>query len=181
MKNYEVIKSEVMFSGKLMNVLKDVIRFDNGREAFREKVAKKHTAAAICALDEKGRMIFVEQHRYGTDMDMLEVPAGLVDPGEDSKTAAVRELEEECGLKAAKCEYICDFYCSPGFLDEKISMYLCEGMTETQQDLDEDEYIEIYRYTVDEALEMVKEGKITDGKTLMLICWAKNYLNEKSK
>ena len=78
-----------------MDVYQDKIRFENGLVANREWIHKRHEASCVAAIDPEGKMLFVEQYRYGTDSMMLEVPAGLVDPGEDSKTCAERELEEE--------------------------------------------------------------------------------------
>ena len=119
-------------------------------------------------------MLFVEQYRYGTDQVMLEVPAGLVDPGEDPKTCAERELEEETGWKSNKTSFLFEYYVSPGYCSEKIYMYLCQDLTPSHQHLDQDEFLEIRRFTVDEALEKIKRGEITDGKTITLIYAVKN-------
>lgn len=169
MKNFQLLESNTVFDGKLMEVHRDRIRFDNGAEAIRECILKKHKASAIAAIDEEGKMLFVEQYRYGTDLTMIEVPAGLVDPGESPEVCAMRELEEETGMKAGKTTFLFDYYATPGYCSEVISMYLCEDLKPSHQHLDPDEYIEIRRYTVDEAIQMITDGRITDGKTIALI------------
>ena len=169
MKNFEVIEHKTMFSGYIMDVYQDKIRFENGLEANREWLHKRHEASAIAAIDPEGKMLFVEQYRYGTDQDMLEVPAGLVDPGEDPKTCAERELEEETGWKSGKTTFLFEFYVSPGYCSEKIYMYLCEDLSPSHQHLDADEFLKVKRFTCEEAVKLIEEGKITDGKTIALI------------
>lgn len=168
-KNFKVLESNTVFAGKIMDVHRDTIQFDNGRTAIREMIAKHDMASAVAAIDPDGKLIFVQQYRYGTDQVMLEVPAGLYNKGEDGETCAVRELEEETGYKAGKTTFLFDYYATPGYCSEKITVYLCTDLVPTHQNLDPDEYITLYRYTVDEAIEMIRQGKITDGKTIAVI------------
>src|SRR5205085_1548779 len=97
---------------------------------------------------------------------LLEIPAGSLEKGEDPKTGAIRELEEEIGVIAENVELISEFWVSPGFLTEKMFVYLATGLTETQQNLDDDENIEIERIPLEEACSLALAGKIEDAKTI---------------
>lgn len=171
--DFKIIESHKEFQGKIMDVRQDRIEFANGLQADREVVEKHHEATAVIALDEQGRMIFVKQYRYGTGFEMLEIPAGLKEPEESYEVCAARELEEETGLKAQKLTRLFDYYATPGYCTEKIVFYLAQDLVSTQQHLDADEFLTIHRYTVDEAVQLIQKGEITDGKTIAGIFAAK--------
>jgi ADP-ribose pyrophosphatase len=97
---------------------------------------------------------------------LLEIPAGTIEKGEDLETAARRELEEELGVKAETFEKLTEFYVSPGFLTEKMYVYLATGLTATAQNLDEDEILSIERYSFESLFEMIRNGEIEDAKTM---------------
>ena len=96
---------------------------ENGLQADRELVVKHHEAAAVIAVDNDGKLLMVKQYRYGTGFEMLEIPAGLMDPGEDHETCAARELQEETGMKAKQLTRLFDYYATPGYCTEKIVFY----------------------------------------------------------
>src|SRR5205085_1120299 len=116
---------------------------------------------------EDGTVALVRQYRHAAEKYLLEVPAGSLEKGEDPKTCALRELEEEVGVTAANIELITEFYVSPGFLTEKMFVFLATGLTETQQNLEIDELIEIERLPRAEAISLITTGEIQDAKTII--------------
>src|SRR5207248_1261208 len=107
------------------------------------------------------------QWRHPAAKYLLEIPAGSLEKGEDPQSGAIRELEEEIGCTAASVEHLASFYVSPGFLSEKMHVYLATGLTETAQNLDEDERIDIVRVPLTKAVEMCTDGSIEDAKTMV--------------
>ncbi len=170
---FKRIKSHTAFQGKILDVRQDRIEFENGVRADRELVEKHHEAAVIVALDEEEKLIFVKQYRYGAGKELLELPAGLKDPGESGEACAKRELEEETGFQAQRLTKLFDYYASPGYCTEKVTFFLAQQLTHTQQQLDEDEFLTIHRYSIEEAVEMIRSGVITNGMTIAGIFAAK--------
>lgn len=164
--NFKIIESKKAFKGKILDIRQDRIEFENGLQADRELVEKHHEAAVVIALDEEGKLIFVKQYRYGTSTEMLELPAGLKEAQESDEGCARRELEEETGLRAGKLTKLFDYYASPGYCTEKVVFFLAQQLTACEQKLDADEFLTIHRYTVDEAVQMISQGKITNGMTI---------------
>ena len=167
----------VIYEGKIMDVIVDTIRFENGMETKRE-VARHASAAAVVPVTPGGKIIMVRQYRYAVEEDTIEIPAGLLDPGEDPLEGAKRELEEEIGQKPLRMEHMFRFYSSPGFTTETLDCYLCDQMSPSHQHLDADEFIDILEISPEEALEMIHDGRIMDGKTVAALSF---YLAWKHK
>ena len=167
---YETIRSEKVFSGILIDVYHDVINLPDGREAVRE-IVKHAPAAAVLPVDTDGKLIFVRQYRHSVRAMTLEMPAGILDKGEDPAIGAARELEEETGKVAGKLTFIFKFYSSIGFCDEGLSVFIAEDLTTTSQNPDEDEFIAIEKYTPDEAFKMITDGQIVDSKTTAAVLY----------
>ena len=110
---------------------------------------------------------------------MLEIPAGMIEKGEEPQKAAYRELEEEIGLKAGKMTFVCETYMAIGICTEKVYLYVAEDLTEGKLNPDPDEIIEIEKYSLKEALDMILDGRITDGKTIMGILAYSQYFNNR--
>lgn len=161
----ETIFSKSAYKGRIFDVLIDTIR-DNEIEYDREIVVHRGSAVIVPVFDD-GTVALVRQYRHAARKDLLEVPAGSLDEGEDPETGAMRELEEEIGCRAARIEKIAEFYVSPGFLTEKMFVYLATALTETSQNLEEDELIEIERLSIEQALEKIRGGEIEDAKTIV--------------
>ncbi len=168
--DFKKIDSQVIFQGHIMDVVVDQIRFENGVEAQRE-VAVHASAAAVVPVTAEGKIIMVRQYRYAVEEDTLEIPAGLLEPGEDPLEGAKRELEEEIGQKPLHMEHLFRFYSSPGFTTEVLDVYLCDSMSPSHQHLDVDEFIEIQEVTPAEAMRMITDGRIVDGKTVAAISY----------
>ena len=111
----------------------------------------------------------VKQYRYGTGFEMLEIPAGLMDPGEDHETCAARELQEETGMKAKQLTRLFDYYATPGYCTEKIVFYLAQDREPAEQHLDADEFLTVHKVDIEEAIQMVSDRRITDGKTIAAV------------
>lgn len=171
--DFKVVESKICFEGFIVDIQKDKIEFENGLQANRELVVKHHEAAAVIAVDNEGMLLMVKQYRYGTGFEMLEIPAGLMDPNEDHETCAARELQEETGMKANKLTKLFDYYATPGYCTEKIVFYLAQDLEPAEQHLDEDEFLTVHRVSIEDAVRMVENGEITDGKTIAAVFAAK--------
>ena len=161
----ETLSSENIYKGRIFDVRLDSIR--EGDVEYTREIVVHRGSAVIVPVFEDNKVALVRQYRHAAGKYMLETPAGSLEKGEDPKTGAIRELEEEIGVVAANVEVISEFYVSPGFLTEKMFVYLATGLTETAQNLESDELIEIERLTFPQALDMIRDGKIEDAKTII--------------
>ena len=168
------LSSEMKFDGKLIKVTYDIANV-NGKEAWRE-VVHHPGASAIVAIDEDNRIIMEKQFRYALNDYLLEIPAGKLDAGEDPLVCAKRELEEETGIIASEWISLGTIATSPGFCNEVIHLYVAKGLSKGKIHWDEDEYVEVERYTFDELLQRISEEKIKDSKTLSALLLAMPYL-----
>ena len=168
------LSSEVKFDGKLIKLTYDIADV-NGKEAWRE-VVHHPGASAVVAIDEDNRIIMEKQFRYALNDYLLEIPAGKLDAGEDPLVCAKRELEEETGIIASEWISLGTIATSPGFCNEVIHLYVAKGLSKGEIHWDEDEYVEVERYTFDELLQRIKEEKIKDSKSLSALLLAMPYL-----
>lgn len=168
------LSSEMKFDGKLIKVTYDVAEV-NGKEAWRE-VVHHPGASAVVAIDDDGRIIMEKQFRYALNDYLLEIPAGKLDVGEDPLVCAKRELEEETGIIASEWISLGTIATSPGFCNEVIHLYVAKGLSKGEIHWDEDEYVEVERYTFDELLQRIKDETIKDSKTLSALLLAMPYL-----
>ena len=168
------LSSEMKFDGKLIKVTYDVAEV-NGKEAWRE-VVHHPGASAVVAIDEENRIIMEKQFRYALNDYLLEIPAGKLDAGEDPLVCAKRELEEENGIIASEWISLGTIATSPGFCNEVIHLYVAKGLSKGEIHWEEDEYVEVERYTFDELLQRIKEEKIKDSKSLSALLLAMPYL-----
>lgn len=168
------LSSEMKFDGKLIQVTYDIADV-NGKEAWRE-VVHHPGASAVVAIDEDNRIIMEKQFRYALNDYLLEIPAGKLDKGEDPLVCAKRELEEETGIIASEWISLGTIATSPGFCNEVIHLFVAKGLSKGEIHWDEDEYVEVERYTFDELLQRIQEEKIKDSKTLSALLLAMPYL-----
>ncbi|WP_317854068.1 NUDIX hydrolase [Chakrabartyella piscis] len=173
---YEVVNSECTHVGKIVRVTVDEITLPNGKTTYRETVIRGASAGAVLPIMPDGKLLFVRQYRHAYAEMMLEIPAGILEDGETPEEGVLRELEEETGFKGGKVEYLCEMYPTVGFCDERIHMYIASDLTEGVQHLDADEFVEIETYTLEEALSMITNGQIKDGKTILAIFAYKSRL-----
>jgi ADP-ribose pyrophosphatase len=144
------------------------MKLPDGREEIFDFIQHRGAAAVIPVLDD-GRILMVRQHRNAVDRFTLEIPAGgLAFADEPTHECAYRELEEETGYYAKREDvtFLLAFYSAVAYCNEKIDIYVARNLTRTNQHLDDDEYIDVYKYTIDELTQMVMDGRIIDGKTI---------------
>ncbi len=168
----KTIKRETLFTGKIIEVALDEVALPMGGTAKRELVFHPG-GVGIVAITPEEKMLFVRQFRKPLERVILEIPAGKIDPGEGShpEVTGARELEEETGYRPQKMNHLASMYLSPGFANEMLHLYLAEGLekVENPRAMDEDEVLEVYELTLDEALERMKTGEICDAKTIYAI------------
>lgn len=159
------VESRVVYQGKVVTLCKDKVSLPDGSASVREYV--KHVGAVcVIPVSEKGEVILERQYRYSVGETLIEIPAGKLDsPHEDPQCAALRELREETGIRAGKLLDLGIYYGSPAIMGEKIYMYLATDLTYGDSDLDEGEFLEVFRLPLDQAVEWVANGTIRDGKT----------------
>lgn len=170
----KTLSSKQIYDGRVISLKVDEVRLPNGHVSNRE-IINHPGAVAIIALTKDNKLILVEQYRKALERSIIEIPAGKIDPGEDPLQTAKRELEEETGYQANKMTYLQSFATSPGFADEIIHLYVAEELVvaENKLDLDEDEFVELMEVTIEEAEELMAEGKIYDAKTAFAVLWLK--------
>lgn len=161
----ETISSEKIYNGKIFDVSVDEIR--EGETEYKREIVSHNGSAVIVPVFEDKTVALVKQYRHAAGKYLSEIPAGSLDENENPEEGARRELEEEIGVIAGKIEKLTEFYVSPGFLSEKMFVYLATDLTETQQNLEEDELIEIEKLTFEQAFEKIENGEIEDAKTMV--------------
>ena len=164
----KTLKETTIFDGRIIRVHVDDIELPNGKPATRE-IVEHPGGVCVAALTDRNTLTFVRQYRYPYHKVLLELPAGKLEKGEDPLTAGLRELEEECGLKASRVHSLGCVYPTVAYCSEIIYLFLATGLTETKQHFDEDEFLETVELSLDEAVEMVMNNEITDSKTVAMV------------
>jgi len=174
----EKIDSKQIFSGQIVGLYYDSVKLPNGKTATREKVTHPG-AVGIVPVTVDNKIILVKQYRYPVEDITIEIPAGKLDSGEKPSVCARRELEEEVGAVNGKLIHLSTFYTTPGFCDEVLHLYLATGFERTDNNLDEDEFLEIIEPGIEEAISWINNGKIKDSKTIIGILMARDFINGK--
>ena len=169
------IESKTMFQGRIITVLLDTAGLPDGGTAQREVVLHPG-GVAILALDEADNVALVRQYRYPLHGLLLELPAGKLDPGEDHRPAAIRELSEETGLEAGELTYLVCLLASPGFCTERLHMYLARDLRKKESHPDEDEFLNVITMPFQQLLEQVMDGTVEDAKTVATVLKTKVLL-----
>jgi ADP-ribose pyrophosphatase len=162
----KILKSEMAFRGGHIQVRVDRVIEPAGHETTREIVVHP---GAVCIVARPGNddVILIRQYRHSTGGELLEIPAGGLDPGEDPLNAARRELEEETGYNASTIIPRASFWTTPGFTTEYMWLYEATGLEKTKTNPDEDEVIEVDIVKITDALQMIQDGRIRDAKTIL--------------
>lgn len=166
--NEKTIEIKKIYDGKIIKLEVQTVELCNKNTAEREIIRHKGGVGIIPITDDN-EIIMVRQFRKPYDEEVLEIPAGKIDIDEVPEVCAARELKEETGLTANKISFMSVMYPSPGYTDEKIYIYKAEGLNEGDLSLDEDEFLEVEKYSLIQAVEMVKSGNIKDAKTIIAI------------
>lgn len=172
----KTIEKEVVFEGRIVTVRKDKAELGDGSIAPRELVIHSG-GVCVVPLTDDNKVIMVRQFRYAFGEPLLEIPAGKLEKGEEHRSAALRELEEETGAKCTSFEYLGVCYPSVAYLTEKIHMYLARGLSFGKAHLDEGEFLDVIRVPLDEAVEMVMRGEIPDAKTQIALLKTKMIID----
>ncbi|MBQ7623711.1 MAG: NUDIX hydrolase [Clostridia bacterium] len=159
------ISSKEIFNGRILHVFDDRVSLPNGSVTGREYIRHIGAVCVIPVLPD-GRVVLEKQFRYPVGRALTEIPAGKLDsPDEDRLEAAKRELREETGYDAERWTYLGDYYPAAAYSDERISMYLAQGLTLKEQKLDDDEFLNVFTMPLEMLVKEVMEGNIPDGKT----------------
>jgi len=174
---YRLIKSEQKYAGNVLNLRVDDVRFPNDA-IFKREVIEHEGAVGVVPLCKDGQVMLVKQYRHPINDFLLEIPAGLFDEGELPIECAIRELKEETGGISNNVMKLAEFYTTPGYSNEKFYLYLALDVEETEPSPEDDEFIEIKKINLDDALDLMVGGKIEDAKTIIGLCLASRYLAE---
>jgi ADP-ribose diphosphatase len=162
----KIISSKELLKNKLFTVVEEVAHDSSGFEIHRS-IVRHPGSAVMMAVDEKERILLVKQFRLPAEKDLWELPAGRLDPGESPLTAARRELREETGYKARKWVKLISYWASPGYVAEKMNLFLALDLTAGKQEPMDDERIEMRWFTKKEVGDWIHDGRIQDGKTVV--------------
>ncbi|OGA10839.1 MAG: NUDIX hydrolase [Betaproteobacteria bacterium RIFCSPHIGHO2_12_FULL_69_13] len=169
-----LLSGELVYDGALLKVRRDVVRLPDGREASREYV-RHPGAVAVVALFPDGRVLLERQYRHPLAREFLELPAGKLEPGEPHLETAKRELLEETGYAAAEWTRLGLIHVSVGCSDEAIELWLARGLEQRGARPDADEFLETFVVALEEAVAMVRDGRITDAKSVAGLLWMRAF------
>ncbi len=164
-----------VFEGNFLKVQRDTVALPSGQHTTREFIHHPGAVVILPLLDD-GRVLLERQFRYPLHQVFIEFPAGKIDPGESSLVCAQRELKEETGYTARDWQFVCTIHNAIAYADEHLDLFLARGLVAGEAKLDEEEFLETMTATVPEMLQMVREGKITDVKTVIGTFWLQKIL-----
>jgi ADP-ribose pyrophosphatase len=175
----EKLGTKRVYTGRVVNLDVDRVRFPNGSEGELEMVRHPGASAVVPFLsDPTGddpQLLLIRQYRYAAEGYLYEIPAGRLDPGEEPAACAARELREETGCTAEHVEHLYTVYTTPGFTDEKIHIFMAVGLARGESAREADEFLEVETMTLSRALELIRTGEIRDGKTAVGILFAAGF------
>jgi len=173
------ISSRRVYSGRIVNLDVDTVRFPGGSTGELEMVRHSGASAVVPFLsDPHGddpQLLLIRQYRYAANGYLYEIPAGRLEPGEDPAECARRELREETGCTAETFDFLTTIYTTPGFTDERIHLYMATGLERGATAHEADEFMTVETVTLSAALQLIQEGKINDGKTVVGILFAAGF------
>jgi ADP-ribose pyrophosphatase len=164
------VDSKLAYEGDFLKVQRDTVRLPDGKESTREYIKHPGAVVVIPVLDD-GSILLERQFRYPLNQVIIEFPAGKIDPGEASLDCAKRELLEETGYTAGDWKFVCTIHNAIAYSDEHLDIFLAQGLKEGQSNPDEGEFLETFTASLDEMLAWIREGKITDVKTVIGTFW----------
>jgi ADP-ribose pyrophosphatase len=167
------------YTGRIIAVDTDTVRFPNGATGELDMIRHPGASAVVPFVSapdgDDPQLLLVKQYRYAAEQYLYEVPAGRLEPGEDPRDCAIRELREEAGCRAQRMEFLTTIYTTPGFTDERIHLYMATGLERGETAHESDEFMTVETMTLSAALRLIEEGVISDGKTVVAILFAAGY------
>lgn len=172
----KTVEKHTLYKGFIINLRVDDALLPDGRPCKREMVEHPGGAAVLCV--EEGKVLLVRQFRYAYGEELLEIPAGKLDKGEDPAHAAARELEEETGRVAERVEKLFTLYPTPGYTNEKLHVFLAHSVHMGYVHPDDDEFVSVVRIPLADVSAMIADGRIRDAKTIAAV---QRYLLDKAE
>lgn len=171
---FELLHSETLLKGRAFAIRRDWMKTPDGRET-KFDIIEHGGSVVIVPLDSDGRLLFVRQYRHATGRDLLELPAGTLNEGEDPDVCAAREIREETGFAAGRLERLGEFFLAPGYSTEFMVVYLATDLKHDPLEADADEFLSVERIPIGRALEMARRGEMPDAKSLaaLFLCEAR--------
>jgi ADP-ribose pyrophosphatase len=174
-----LVSTSRLYSGKVVNLDLDTVRFPDDSMGQLEMLRHPGAAAVVPFLDPPGgadpRVVLIRQFRHAAESYIWEVPAGRLDVGEPPEVCAERELEEETGMRARRLERLTTIFTTPGFTDERIHLFLADGLEPGAEHREADEFMELHTLRWSEVLGMIERGEIADGKTLVSLLFVQSF------
>jgi 8-oxo-dGTP pyrophosphatase MutT (NUDIX family) len=173
---FELIKSEPLFQGRVFKIRRDYLRTPDGGETKLD-IVEHGGSVVIIPLDNEGNILFVRQYRHAAGMDLLELPAGTRNSNEPFEECAAREIREETGMEAGTLKKVGEFYLAPGYSTEFMGVFLATDLKHNPLNADEDEFLELEKIPLRDAISMAERGEMPDAKSLAALLLARPYFN----
>lgn len=172
---FETENTQIVFNGQIFNVRQDWVRYPDGR-LVQMDIVDHRDAVTILPVDAEGQIWFIRQYRHAAGKELLELPAGVAEPGEELALGALRELREEIGMAAKDMHKIGSFFLAPGYSTEYMHVFLATGLYPSMLPGDEDELISIEKISARQALHLADTGQLEDSKSLIALFWGRSWL-----
>jgi ADP-ribose diphosphatase len=167
------IATRRVHAGRILHLDIDTVRYPDGSTGELEMIRHPGAAAVVPILSPEGsddpQLLLIRQYRYATDGFIWEIPAGRLDPGEAPEDCARRELEEETGARAGRLDRLTTVFTTPGFTDERIHLFAARDLSMEAHRREADEFLEVAPHALSTVLGMIRDGAITDGKTIVAV------------
>lgn len=172
---FKQLASEIKYQGRAFTIRRDQVRLPDGRTANLD-IVEHHGSVVILPVDTDGNLLFVRQYRHAAKLDLLELPAGTLEPGEEPLECARREVREETGFAAGKLERIGQFYLAPGYSTEFMVVFLATELCHNPLQADADEFLQLEMMPIEDALKWAESGEMPDAKSLAALYLARPRL-----
>ena len=172
---FELLRTETLLKGRAFSIRRDTLKTPDERET-KFDIIEHGGSVIIVPVDADDNLLFVRQYRHAAGMDLLELPAGTLEEGEDPAVCAAREMREETGFAADRIEKIGDFFLAPGYSTEFMHVYLARDLRHDPLAADADEFLSLEKIPLAEALQMAESGGMPDAKSLAALLLASSHL-----